>query len=329
MTRRGVRRRHAGRMGAGRAHRCHQRTTGAEVTLAMIVVVGLWLAARPLASDAAHRLDARRRAEGQRCAAASLPDATRQRLLVQAEEHNARLARSRQGARELDDEERASYGRLLRLDRDAGGADGDGGTIAVVEIPALGLTEPVVRGTGEQSLARGVGHAPWSSLPVGGPSTHAVLAAHSGMPDRTLFDDVCLLESGDVVWVHVLGRDLAYAVEDSSVVSPDETESLCVRPGEDLLTLVTCVPYGVNTHRLLVRCRRVSGSYTTSRGPGRAGARPVRLRRLLPLGLAGAPVVALLAAGGVIRMRARRRGGARRPRNHLAIPPHARKGART
>lgn len=294
----------------------------------MIVVVGLWLAARPLAGDVAHSLAARRRAEEQRGVAASLPDATRQRLLARAEEHNAWLARAHGGAFELDDEARAAYGRLLRPGGGTDGADGGGDTIAIVAIPAIGLLEPVVRGDGEEPLARGVCHVPWSSLPVGGPSTHAVLAAHSGMPDRALFDDLGLLEDGDAVLVHVLGRDLAYAVEGSCVVLPDETGSLRVRPSEDLLTLVTCVPYGVNTHRLLVRCRRASDDDTTERRTA-VVARPTRLRRLLPLGIAGVPVVVLLAAMCTSRVRARRRDGGRCPRTPLPRPPHARKGARS
>ena len=102
----------------------------------------------------------------------------------------------------------------------------------------------------------GVGHVEGTSLPVGGESTHCVITAHSGMRNLRMFDDIRQLEPGDLVLLHTMGDVYAYRVVSSEVVWPDETSSLAIAPGEDLLTLVTCTPYGVNDHRLLVHCER-------------------------------------------------------------------------
>ena len=102
----------------------------------------------------------------------------------------------------------------------------------------------------------GVGHLEGTSLPVGGASTHCVLTAHSGMRNLSMFDDIHSLEPGDLVLLHTMSKTLAYKMVDSEVVLPEEMESLTIEPGADKVTLVTCTPYGVNDHRLLVHCVR-------------------------------------------------------------------------
>lgn len=131
------------------------------------------------------------------------------------------------------------------------------GMMGYLEIPAISLTLGVWHGTSARVLEEGVGHLENTSLPVGGENTHAVLSAHTGLSDKKLFTDLVLLEEGDRFYIHVLDEVLAYEVDQIAVVEPGDTSLLNVISGEDHVTLVTCTPYGVNSHRLLVRGTRV------------------------------------------------------------------------
>lgn len=126
-----------------------------------------------------------------------------------------------------------------------------------LHIPKLNVISPIYHGTGEASMSRGIGHMPQSSLPVGGMNTHTVLSAHSGMAGFHGFSDLELLNPGDVFYIDVLGKTLAYEVYDIQTVLPDNIDPIQIQDDEDLCTLITCVPFGVNTHRLLVTGKRV------------------------------------------------------------------------
>lgn len=143
----------------------------------------------------------------------------------------------------------ASYYELLDLT--------SSGVMGYVEIPKLGLQLPISHGTEEEVLQKGVGHLIGSSLPIGGTGCHSVLTGHSGVAGMRLFSDLDQLITGDVFYLHVLGETLAYQVVEINTVLPYETDLLLAVPGEDLCTLVTCTPFGVNTHRLLVRGSRI------------------------------------------------------------------------
>lgn len=132
-----------------------------------------------------------------------------------------------------------------------------GGVMAYVDIPKIGAYLPVQHGTEADTLEKSVGHVVGTSLPVGGSSTHAVLSAHSGMASSKLFSDIDQLAEGDVFYIHVLGDTLAYKVDAINTVLPTDTSLLQIEDGKDQVTLVTCTPFGVNTHRLLVRGHRV------------------------------------------------------------------------
>ena len=132
-----------------------------------------------------------------------------------------------------------------------------GGAMAYVDIPKINVYLPVQHGTGADTLEKSVGHVVGTSLPVGGSSTHAVLSAHSGMASSKLFSDIDQLEKGDIFYIHVLGDTLAYEVDSINTVLPTDTSLLQIEAGKDLVTLVTCTPFGINTHRLLVRGHRV------------------------------------------------------------------------
>lgn len=129
--------------------------------------------------------------------------------------------------------------------------------MGIVEIPKIDVELPIYHTTDEDVLQIGAGHLEGSSLPVGGESTHAVISAHRGLPSATLFTDLDQLVEGDHFLLHILDDTLCYEVDQITVVEPDQTESLSVVEGEDLVTLLTCTPYGVNTQRLLVRGHRV------------------------------------------------------------------------
>ena len=132
-----------------------------------------------------------------------------------------------------------------------------GGVMAYVDIPTINVYLPVQHGTDADTLEKSVGHVVGTSLPVGGSSTHAVLSAHSGMASSKLFSDIDQLAEGDVFYIHVLGEVLAYKVDAIHTVLPTDTSLLQIEDNKDLVTLVTCTPFGVNTHRLLVRGHRV------------------------------------------------------------------------
>ena len=131
------------------------------------------------------------------------------------------------------------------------------GTMGYVEIPKINVNLPIYHGTGNDSLERGVGHLLGSSLPVGGESTHSILTGHSGMATQKMFTDLEQLSIGDVFYLHILDETLAYQVIEINVVLPHDTSLLGITNGADYCTLVTCTPFGVNTHRLLVRGTRI------------------------------------------------------------------------
>ena len=147
-----------------------------------------------------------------------------------------------------------------------------GGVMAYVDIPKINVYLPVQHGTDADTLERAVGHVVGTSLPVGGSSTHAVLSAHSGMASSKLFSDIDQLAEGDTFYIHVLGEVLAYKVDTINTVLPTDTSLLQIEDGKDLVTLVTCTPFGVNTHRLLVRGHRVP--YTPEQEATTAAEKP-------------------------------------------------------
>lgn len=131
------------------------------------------------------------------------------------------------------------------------------GVMGILKIPCIDVSLPIYHGTTADVLERGVGHLQGTSLPIGGKSTHSVLTGHSGLSSAKLFTDLTALKEGDLFFLYVAGRTLAYEVDDISVVLPEEMAKLTVEKDKDYCTLVTCTPYGVNTHRLLVRGKRI------------------------------------------------------------------------
>lgn len=149
----------------------------------------------------------------------------------------------------LSEEEIAEYEALLKV--------GDTGIMAYVEIPSIKVSLPIYHGTDETTLQIAVGHISGSSLPVGGESTHCVISGHRGLPSAKLFTNLDQLTEGDFFILYVLDEKLTYEVDQIRIVEPDELQDLEIEEGKDLCTLVTCTPYGVNSHRLLVRGHRI------------------------------------------------------------------------
>ena len=137
------------------------------------------------------------------------------------------------------------------------------GMIGYISIPKIDVRIPIYHGTSSDILQKGVGHLEGSSLPIGGESTHAILSAHRGLPSSRLFTDLDQLKEGDIFYIYVLDEVLAYKVDQILVTEPEETEALKIVEGKDYVTLVTCTPYAVNTHRLLVRGERIEYNQNT------------------------------------------------------------------
>lgn len=152
----------------------------------------------------------------------------------------------------LSEEQKAEYDKQLNLI--------DTGMMGQIEIPLINCSLPIYHGTSEAVLQMAVGHLEWSSLPVGGESSHCVLSGHRGLPTAQLFTHLDQLMVGDVFILRVLDEVLTYEVDQILIVLPHETDSLVIEEGKDLCTLITCTPYGINSHRLLVRGHRVENA---------------------------------------------------------------------
>lgn len=171
-----------------------------------------------------------------------------EKLWKAAEKYNRKLQKQ-QGIRTLSEEGKKEYNKQLNISGI--------GVMGYVEIPKIASTLPIYHGTEESVLQIAVGHLEWSSLPVGGDSTHCVLSGHRGLPSAKLFTNLDMLTEGDVFMLRVLDEVLTYEVDQILIVEPEHTEALDIVEGKDYCTLVTCTPYGINTHRLLVRGHRI------------------------------------------------------------------------
>ena len=149
----------------------------------------------------------------------------------------------------LSDEQKENYEQLLNVS--------DNGIMGYIEIPSINVILPIYHGTDEAVLQIAVGHLEWTSLPVGGESSHCVISGHRGLPSAKLFTDLDQLVEGDTFILRVLDEVLTYEVDQIRIVEPQNTSDLMIEEGKDLCTLVTCTPYGINTHRMLVRGHRV------------------------------------------------------------------------
>lgn len=178
----------------------------------------------------------------------------KQLLLENAKKYNDELSgiKVKDVFKEKEDNISDDYKNLLNITGDS--------MMGYIEIPKLDVKLPIFHGTSDYVLSKGVGHLEGTSLPVGGNTTHSVLSAHRGMPSSKLFTDLNQMVKGDVFYIYILDNVLAYQVDKISVIEPNDFSQLQLEEGKDYITLLTCTPYGINTHRLLVRGTRINYS---------------------------------------------------------------------
>lgn len=225
----------------------------AEILLVLIFIAGAGLISYPTVSDMVNRHSSSRIIESYGRKVEAMDQENYDREREAAEAYNIYIASfpDLSSAVQAEEPETApGYDSCLNLS--------DTGMMGFLDIPSIKVHIPVFHGTEETVLDVAAGHYKGSSLPVGGPSTHSIITGHTGLPSAKLFTDLDQLREGDLFYIHVLGDSLTYRVSRIDVVLPEEVESLSVEAGKDLVTLVTCTPYGVNTHRLLVCGERTS-----------------------------------------------------------------------
>lgn len=265
-----------------------------ETLLALVLVVGVGLLLYPSVGDWWNGMH-------QSQAIATYEEAVRgnsaernQELWDAAVSYNEGLSHGKDRFR-LSDEERAEYEGLL----DVTGT----GIMGYIKIPRIGVSLPIYHGTDDTILQVAIGHIPGSSLPVGGEGTHTVISGHRGLPSARLFTDIDQLEEGDLFTLHVVDQTLTYQVDQIRTVLPDQLEDLAIDDGQDYCTLVTCTPYGVNTHRLLVRGHRVPNESVTD-----VTADAERIDPLLVATVFSVAVIGVVSVVGLVRNRSLARG---------------------
>ena len=227
-----------------------KKKKGNSITFILILVLlaGLSLLLYPSVSDYWNSFHQTQAIASYAENVATMDQARYDALWEDAKAYNASLL-GRSNAYLLSEAQRAQYDELL----DVSGL----GVMGYIEIPSIGCSLPIYHGTEESVLQIAVGHLDWTSLPVGGASTHCVLSGHRGLPSAKLFTNLDKLVEGDVFMLRVLDEVLTYEVDQILIVEPQEVAALQIVEGKDYCTLVTCTPYGVNTHRLLVRGHRI------------------------------------------------------------------------
>ncbi len=285
-----------------------------RLLLALLFLAGLALLLYPLISDLWNRRRSEQLIRNYTQQFIQGPQRDYSEWFQRADAYNATLAGK--GVPDafavISPDEDADYLSQLSLSAD--------GVMAYIRIPRISVDLPIFHGTSAEVLEQGVGHLQGSALPVGGADTHCVLSAHRGLPSAALFTDLDMLQLGDHFYIYVLDRVLAYEVDQILTVEPDHTQDLDVVPGEDLVTLVTCTPYGVNTHRLLVRGHRVEYTQQTEEDEARNTVSSVHTRYGLwvAVGLGATAGIILLLL--LLRRLTGRRGGKRLAQKSPRVP---------
>lgn len=258
------------------------------IVLVVIFLLGIAILLYPTVSNYINGINATRAISNYDDTVSQLTEAQKEQMLADADAYNASLvgkgADYITGAPQDD-----TYKSLLNVT--------DDGVMGYVTIKKLDVKLPIYHGTDDAVLASGAGHLEGSSLPVGGVGTHSVITGHRGLPAAKLFTDLDQLEEGDTFTVTVLGRTLTYQVDQVKIVLPDETDDLAIDPDQDYCTLLTCTPYAVNTHRLLVRGVRVDN-------PTDANV-PADAKRIDPLAVAPLIAVPILVVLLIVLLRGR------------------------
>lgn len=219
-----------------------------SIILVLIFIIGLSLLLYPSFSDYWNSFHQSRAIASYAQSVTTINDDQYEKMWAQAQEYNTTLAK-KQNRWVLSEEEYEEYEDLLNI--------GGTGIIGYIEIPNIKVSLPIYHGVDEAVLQIAVGHIEGSSLPVGGEGTHCVISGHRGLPSAKLFTNLDEMEEGDLFMMRVLDETLTYEVDQIRIVEPEDLSALEIEEGKDLCTLVTCTPYGINSHRLLVRGHRV------------------------------------------------------------------------
>lgn len=225
------------------------------IALLLVFLIGLSLLLYPTASDWWNSFHQSQAIAGYAEAVAQLDDAAYEKAFAEAQAYNENL-KNRSDRYHPTPEETAQYESLLNIN--------GSGIMGYIEIPAIGVSLPIYHGVEDTVLQIAIGHIEGTSLPVGGPGTHCVVSGHRGLPSAKLFTDLDKLVEGDVFLIRVLDEVLTYEVDQIHIVEPHEVDLLEIEEGQDLCTLVTCTPYGINSHRLLVRGHRIENQESAS-----------------------------------------------------------------
>lgn len=252
------------------------------ILLAVFFLAGLSLLLYPTVSDYWNSLHSSRAVAAYDENIRGLNEETYQQILTDTREYNRLLFEKNVGYA-LSPELESRYIELLDI--------GENGIMGYIEIPNIKVSLPIYHGTDESILQIAVGHLNWSSLPVGGESTHCVLSGHRGLPSAKLFTNLDKLVAGDTFVIRVLNEALTYEVDQILIVEPQEVESLKIEKGKDLCTLVTCTPYGINSHRLLVRGHRIETVNSTS---VRVTSDAIRIEPLVVAPIVAFPILSAL-----------------------------------
>ena len=254
------------------------------VLLVLALVIGLCLLLYPTVSDYWNSFHQSRAIASYTESVAQIDNSRYQVFLDQARDYNARLAQLEKVNWMPTDQELQEYAAIL----DVSGT----GVMCSIEIPKIKVNLPIYHGVEEGVLQIAVGHIPGTSLPVGGENTHSVLSGHRGLPSARLFTDLDKLVVGDTFLIHVLDEILTYEVDQILIVEPYDLSALEITPGEDLVTLVTCTPYGINSHRLLVRGHRIETAKQAKQI--RVPADAVQIEPTLVAPVVAAPILLIL-----------------------------------
>ena len=222
--------------------------TFTTIILLLVLLIGLSLLLYPTFSDWWNSRVQSRAIASYSAIISGLNDEDYSHIWEAAKTYNESLL-TRKNVYLLSEEQQDQYAQQLNLTQN--------GIMGYIEIPTINVNLPIYHGTEETVLQVAIGHLEWTSLPAGGESTHCVVSGHRGLPSARLFTDLDKLVVGDYFMLHVLDQEMTYEVDQILIVEPDDTQALLVQEGKDLVTLVTCTPYGVNSHRLLVRGHRV------------------------------------------------------------------------
>lgn len=222
-------------------------------SIIIIFVLGIGVMSYPLISSFANNIASRSQAMEYKKSVAQMPDKQTEQLISEAEAYNKNMS----GKIILTDPFDAEAYQKIGVEYQNTLKINDEGLMGYIDVPKINVYLPIYHGTSPETLAKGAGHLQNTSLPVGGESSHSVISAHSAFPGETFFDYLTDMQEGDEFFVHILDKTLKYEVDQISVVLPEEVDKLRIVNGGDYVTLLTCTPYTINTHRLLVRGKRV------------------------------------------------------------------------